>query len=169
MIYQPREDSYLMKEYIEGLNLEGKKCLDMGTGSGIQAQAMLESAAEKVLAADINPEASEKVPEEAEFVESDLFENIDEKFDFMAFNPPYLPKEKEIEKDEIWNGGKNGIKITERFLDESKKYLKSGGSVVIITSSRGSKDKIINKYKLKKIKQSNLWFEELYLMKFRPK
>jgi release factor glutamine methyltransferase len=169
MIYQPREDSYLMKEYIEGLNLEGKKCLDMGTGSGIQAQAMLKSGAEKVVAADINPEASEKVPEEAEFVESDLYENIDEKFDFMAFNPPYLPEEKEIERDEIWNGGKNGIEITEIFLDESKKYLKSEGSTVIILSSKASKDKIIDKYGLYKIDQSNLWFEKLYLMELRPK
>ncbi|MBU1854097.1 MAG: methyltransferase domain-containing protein, partial [Nanoarchaeota archaeon] len=54
MIYGPGEDSFLMmkqiKDYAKGL------VLDMGTGSGIQAEEA-NKYADEVLAVDVNPEA----------------------------------------------------------------------------------------------------------------
>ncbi|MEK6917169.1 MAG: 50S ribosomal protein L11 methyltransferase, partial [Nanoarchaeota archaeon] len=54
IIYEPREDSYLLQKYVE-MYSKGS-VLDMGTGSGIQAITASKKAKE-VVAVDINPEA----------------------------------------------------------------------------------------------------------------
>ncbi len=167
MIYEPREDSYLMKKTIENLDLESKKCLDMGTGSGIQAEAMLDSGAEKVIAADINPEASEEVPEKAEFVESDLFENIGGSYDLIVFNPPYLPGNKDTEGSETWNGGEKGIEITEKFLDQASDYLSEKGVILFIISSLADSKDLNSEYKFTVIDRKKLSFEELLLIELK--
>ena len=55
-VYTPREDSFLVKNHLEDRDLQGKKVLDMGTGTGILA---LEAARgnSQVTAVDINSEA----------------------------------------------------------------------------------------------------------------
>ena len=56
MIYEPEEDSFLLEKEIRKLS-NGKKILDMGSGSGIQARAAIEAGAKEVLAVDIDEEA----------------------------------------------------------------------------------------------------------------
>ena len=56
MIYEPSDDSFLLREFV--LEFAKGKVLDMGTGSGIQAEAALEKT-DDVLAADVNEEAVE--------------------------------------------------------------------------------------------------------------
>ena len=58
MIYKPREDSYLLKKYVEKYS-KGKKVIDIGAGSGIQAETALKMGAKKVIASDIDKEAVE--------------------------------------------------------------------------------------------------------------
>ncbi|PSH01761.1 MAG: methyltransferase, partial [Nanohaloarchaea archaeon SW_10_44_10] len=93
-VYRPDKDSFLLKNYVSEMDLQGKKALDMGTGSGVIALEMARKGAEAA-AVDINPEAVEKVScrsegkgLEIQVIESDLFENLDERFDLIAFNPP---------------------------------------------------------------------------------
>lgn len=168
MIYRPREDSYLLRDYIESLELKGKKVLDMGTGTGILAITAAEKGAE-VIAADIDPgalevareNAGEEGFEEIEFVESDLFENIDSKFDLIVFNPPYLPGNDYRELE----GGEAGVELTERFLEEAGDYLEEEGYVVFIGSSRSDIEGLKEKFDLEQIESEKLWFETLYLFK----
>lgn len=169
MIYEPREDSYLFKEYIEGLNLEGKECLDMGTGSGILARAMIESGAEKVTAVDKNPEASMEVPEKAKFVESDLFEKLEGSFDLIVFNPPYLPEDQDkgLEGNETWRGGEKGTEVTERFLYQAFKHLSEGGKIVTMLSSLADFEDMKGKYDFEVVEELNLSFERLYLIEMK--
>ena len=53
MIYEPAEDSYLLVEEVRK-RARGKKVLDVGTGSGIQARAAYSAGAREVLAVDID-------------------------------------------------------------------------------------------------------------------
>lgn len=72
----------------------GKKVLDLGTGSGLIA-IYFALKGKKVTASDISNEAVEVAKENAEnlnaklnFVESNLFDKINDKFDLILFNPP---------------------------------------------------------------------------------
>lgn len=163
MIYEPRKDSYMFKNYLQGLNLEGKKALDMGTGSGILARTMLDKGSD-VTAVDINPEASNEIPEEANFIKSDLFENIEGEFDLIVFNPPYLPGEEEIDGSETWRGGEKGTEVTERFLDQASDYLKERGKVLTMVSSLSDYQDLLDRHELEIVRSEKLSFEELYLV-----
>ena len=169
-IYEPREDSELLrnviKEYSKGF------VLDMGTGTGILAQEAAKTA-DTVLAVDINKKAIEYCKnniknEKITFKQSDLFENIKEKFDLIIFNPPYLPEDKKA-KDISLDGGKRGYELIEKFLKQAKKHLKSNGKVLLLYSSLTNKEKIQqiikeNNYDSKIIKTKKLFFEELYVV-----
>ena len=170
-VYRPREDSFLLQDHIEDLNLKDHDVLDMGTGSGIIAMKAAEKGAE-VLAADINPEALQNAEKKAiekelsdkiEFVRSDLFENIDRKFDLILFNPPYLPGNKGLGDEEIWRGGEKGIEVTRRFLESASKYLKDQGKILVVMSSRADYEPLIKDYDLEIIESKKIWFETLYL------
>lgn len=169
-VYQPREDSHLLAKKILEKDLSGKRCLDMGTGSGIIAEKMVRSGAEEVIAVDINEEAVEEAREKlgeydnVQVFQSDLFENIDEEFNLIAFNPPYLPgagDESDLEGEEIWRGGESGGEFTEQFLKASKDYLKEDGEVIFVVSSLSDFD--ASDFEVLDTEQ--LWFEDLYVLK----
>ena len=169
-VYQPREDSRLLAKKVLEMDLDGEKCLDMGTGTGIIAEKMVKSGAEKVLAVDVNPEAVEEASEkledhdEVEVKSSDLFENVEGEFDLIAFNPPYLPGDdldEDLEGREIWRGGDSGEEFTEEFLETAEDYLAENGRILFVVSSLSDFD--TDQYEIVDTKQ--LWFEDIYLLK----
>ncbi|MBW2978746.1 methyltransferase, partial [Candidatus Woesearchaeota archaeon] len=95
----PREDSHLLeKEVLEHAKGE---VLDMGTGSGIQAEAAASlKKVKKVLAVDKSRHALNYCKEhlksrKIKLLKSDLFLKVPKKnFDTIIFNPPYLPTDK---------------------------------------------------------------------------
>lgn len=172
-VYEPAEDSFLLKNYIQGLDLEDKKVLDVGTGSGIIGLTMAERGA-AVTAVDINPEAVEVTKRKAEdeeleidVRESDLFENVNEQFDLIVFNPPYLPGEKGAGDEEIWRGGKKGVELTERFLEDIDRYLKEEGFALLIISTRAEYEQLMDEYDLEVVDEEELWFETLLLIRYK--
>ncbi len=65
---------------------------------------------------------------------SNLFSNIDEKFDLISFNPPYVPssqKKDELEFPNIRYSEDEGLKTTRDFLTESKNYLTADGEILL--------------------------------------
>lgn len=169
-VYQPREDSFLLRNYIENLELEGKQILDMGTGSGLIGIEAAKQGAE-VVSVDINPEAIETARENAreenagniDFVESDLFENIDGEFDYIFFNPPYLPGREGVGDEEIWRGGETGIELTVEFLQQASEHLKEGGEILVVLSSHADYEEVIEDFDLEIVDSEKIWFENLYL------
>jgi release factor glutamine methyltransferase len=168
MIYEPAEDSTLLKKQLKNFIKKGMKVLDMGTGSGIQAEEAKKLGAE-VIGADINPESIKILKEKGiNAIESDLFENIKDKFDIIIFNPPYLPEEPLEPKDSALatTGGKKGNEILEKFLSQAKKHLKEDGKILIVFSSLTSEvDELIKKYNFsfKKLDEQKIDFEILYV------
>jgi len=176
MIYEPREDSFLLEREVRKF-AKGRTFLDMGAGSGIQSRAALDVKAKSVLAADISDEAikilkRQKIPA----LKSDLFSNINGKFDIIAFNPPYLPEDLREDKSSsiATSGGRMGNEIIIRFLDETKKHLTGKGIILLVVSSLTPKKAIISllkKQKMKKevISSEKLFFEELEIWKISNK
>ena len=138
-IYTPREDSFLLKKvminYITKNN--PKKLLDIGSGSGILANTALNLGVKRVVASDINKKALEKIKlknPKIVCIYSNLFENINEKFNIIVFNTPYLPMDDdESLLDPIWSGGRAFI---DNFLLQSKNFLESKGIVLFTYSSK---------------------------------
>ncbi len=172
-MYEPREDSFLLLKYVEKYS-DVDLVLDMGTGTGIQANCASEKS-KKVYAADIDPEAikyakTKYKKENIKYIESDLFEKIPEKeFDLIIFNPPYLPEEKNIEDIALFSG-KRGVTTTLAFLDQCSGYLKKQGVILLIVSSLASQSKIdetIKKNLLEKkvLEKVHIFFEDIIVLK----
>ena len=141
-----KDGIYVLKESnISDCNLKARlskpKILDLCTGSGAIAISLAKIFGNndiEVTASDISHDALEvakincrKNKVKIKLVESDLFQNINEKFDIIVSNPPY------IESDEIENlsldvqnepllaldGGKDGLDFYKKIIKESRKYL----------------------------------------------
>jgi release factor glutamine methyltransferase len=171
-VYSPGEDTYLLLDYLRQLPVEGSM-LEIGTGSGLIAVEMAKRGWD-VTATDINPEAIEEAEERAEdegveidFRESDLFEEVEGRFDVVVFNPPYLPGPEGVGDEEIWRGGESGIEVSERFLESVEDYLEEDREAYLVASSEAEAGKLVEKYDLERIETEKLWFETLYLLKFK--
>ncbi|MCD6547161.1 MAG: methyltransferase [Nanoarchaeota archaeon] len=173
MVYLPREDSYLLKKWVE--KLAKGDVLDMGTGTGIQAFAAAPKA-KKVIAVDANPEAIEycknavHVFKNIEFRVSDLFSNVPEKFDVIIFNPPYLPESK-FDKEIDVTGGKEGWETIERFLKEAKKHLNKNGKILMVFSSLTNPKRVLEiaeklGYSHNLLEKKHIGFEDLFVYEF---
>lgn len=68
-------------------------------------------------------------------IQSDLFENIKNKFDVIVSNPPYIKTDviktldKEVQNEPILalNGGKDGLTIYRKIINQAHKYLNNNG------------------------------------------
>lgn len=143
-IYEPREDTFLIKKHIK--DYARGNVLEIGTGSGILAEEAAQYA-DRVLAVDIQGSVIEHCKKKIKnakitFQQSDLFENVQKQyFDLIIFNPPYLPYDKKI-KDIALDGGKKGYEIIKRFLDNSNIYMKPEGKILLLFSSLSKKNNI---------------------------
>ncbi len=171
-MYEPREDSILLKRYVR--KYAKGNVLDMGTGSGVQALAAVKNKKVKqVIATDIQDSIIDYnkkniINNKIKFKKSDLFDHINnKKFDTIIFNPPYLPEDVRV-KDLTLDGGKKGYEVIERFLNEVSNYLKTNGIILIIFSSLTKKEKIDefiekNLLEFKLLKKQHVFFEDLYV------
>ncbi|MFA5141697.1 MAG: HemK2/MTQ2 family protein methyltransferase [Candidatus Woesearchaeota archaeon] len=145
MIYEPREDSLLVQESIK--RYARGSILDMGTGSGILAREAFNYSKE-VTAVDINPEALDHAKKNSDkkiiFKQSDLFQNVKEKYQLIIFNPPYLPEDKAEDRESslITSGGKHGYELIEKFMASVNDHLEDDGKILLVFSSLTNKDMV---------------------------
>ncbi len=174
-MYAPAEDSYSLSENLKKYLKDKDKntiILDLGTGSGIQAETCRKLGFNNILAADVDKSVIGLLKKKGfKAIKSNLFSNIKNKFDLIVFNPPYLPSNR-YDKEKDTTGGKQGYETIIRFLKQAKNYLNENGKVLLIYSSL-SKPKIINKkakelgYKMKLLSKKKLFFEELFIIELR--
>lgn len=171
MIYEPREDSFLLQEQVKR-HARGT-VLDVGTGSGIQAETAAKSKrVKRVVAVDVQKNVIEHCKKKIKnkkikFLVSDLFSNVRGRFDTIIFNPPYLPEDVRV-KDVTLTGGKKGYETIERFFSGANEFLNENGRILIVFSSLTKKvrvDEIIKNYgfEFSELKQKQIFFEVLYV------
>lgn len=175
-VYRPGEDSYLLARHV-GRLVHGE-VLDMGTGSGIQAvAAAAKPEVSRVVAVDVNPGAVRAARRRAErvgvagkvtFVASDLFENVEGVYDWIVFNPPYLPGEGDVDESS-WVGGETGADAARRFLRDAPSHLKRRGSILMVYSDHtGLTPDDFRGYKVEKLEEKRLFFETLFCVSLTP-
>ena len=99
-------------------------------------------------------------------IQSDLFEKIEEKFDIIVSNPPYietktiqtLDKEVQMEPRIALDGGEDGLDLYRRIIKEAYKYLYNNG-ILALEIGYNQKDRVINL-----LKESNM-YKEIYSKK----
>ena len=155
-VYIPAEDSYLLADNLEIKS--GQSVLEIGTGSGIVAM-YASKLTDNVTVTDINSDAcllaeknfKDNGIKNIEILFGNLFEPVeDRKFDVILFNTPYLPTEEcEVLDDTInyaFDGGLNGRKVIDIFLDEVGNHLNDGGIVQMIQSSLSGNEETLDKF-----------------------
>lgn len=168
LIYEPAEDSYLMQEVLKK-NLKNKnlKVLEIGTGSGILLHTLRKLNINNFIGADINKSAVKHCKSLGfDCIYSNLFSNINGKFDIIIFNPPYLPENKKEDKESqlATTGGKKGSEAINKFLKQAKKHLIKNGKIFLLTSNLTKDINWLN-YKKKSLTKKKLFFEELQVWK----
>lgn len=146
----PRLDTEIVAdEVIKYLNKdnggEGRSVLDLMTGSGCIARAIVEKTAAEVTASDISDGALGVAKRNlentrAEVVKSDGFTGLTGRtFDVIVSNPPYI-RRSEIEtlQPEVkcqphiaLDGGEDGLDFYRLIADNAAKYLTSGGALFL--------------------------------------
>ena len=174
-VYPPSEDSILLTESLD-IRI-GEKVLEIGTGSGIVSiQCALNGA--DVVCGDINPRAVALARRNAaangvdiDVRETDVYSNIEGRFDTIVFNLPYLPVEDEGELAKAWSGGPDGLGPLPRLLEGAPEHLLPDGRVVVVVSSlmdRAGLDKTLEGYEVKVLGELPLFFERLQVLEIKP-
>ena len=142
----PRQDTETLVEQVLKIVKPGMKVLDLCTGSGCVLISVLKNAPELTgMGSDISKTAllvakeNAKLHEvDAEWVRSDLFDNITETFDVIMANPPYIPtgeilslmpEVRDFEPESALDGGADGLDFYRKIAGQVKDYLNPGGYV----------------------------------------
>lgn len=152
----PRPDTEILAEEARKQLYPGDRVLDLCTGSGCILLSLLYACPKtKGTGADISREALEVARENsrrlklpADFIQSDLFENITGRFQMIVSNPPYIPSDgieslmEEVRRYDprlALDGGADGLDFYRRLLKESPEYLTPGGALLLeIGSDQGA-------------------------------
>lgn len=145
----PRQDTEILVEEVLKELHDGMRVLDMCTGSGCILLSLLHYSNDcEGLGVDLSAEALEvagrnvlKVltPEKAEhahFLQSNLFEKVEGKFEIIVSNPPYIasaeveklmPEVRDHEPRMALDGTEDGLYFYRRIIEEAGKHLVSSG------------------------------------------
>jgi release factor glutamine methyltransferase len=163
-----------MIEALGNLQINRKKVLDMGTGSGILGLYCAMHHA-NVTASDIDElaiieagRAASTLGVRLKLLVSDLFSNIPGQFDLILFNPPYLPS-KDCE-DRTIDGGPDGTMLTNRFLDTLPTHLNTGAQALLMVTSLNDPASVRlrhSNFEFSTVARRSLFFEELQVLRVR--
>ncbi|MCI8875936.1 MAG: peptide chain release factor N(5)-glutamine methyltransferase [Lachnospiraceae bacterium] len=153
----PRQDTETLVEEVLKAVTPGMEVLDLCTGSGCIAVSLAKFVpGAKVQGVDISPEAL-KVSEEnarrngvnVHFFLSDMFGQVEGKFDVIVSNPPYIPtgeiqglmpEVKDFEPHLALDGKEDGLWFYRILAGEGKKYLKPKGTLMVEIGCDQGKD-----------------------------
>jgi len=143
----PRQDTEILVEEAMIEIMDGMRVLDMCTGSGCILLSLMKYKNEiEGIGADKSEKAlevakinAEKLGIDATFLYSDLFENIEGKFDVIVSNPPYI-RTKVIEELEAevkdhepmmaLDGKEDGLFFYREITKKAKNHLFNGGKLL---------------------------------------
>ena len=152
---------YKVIEYVKASNKNNFKILDLCTGSGIIAITLKKELSQfsiDVVASDISEEAIKVAKENAQshdaiikFIQSDIFDNIADKFDIIVSNPPYIDRKDEVTmQDNVLKydphlalfAEEEGMYFYREIIEQANDYLNENG-VIFFEIGYDQKDKII--------------------------
>lgn len=144
-VFIPRyETEEVMKESLKYIN-KNSKVLDLCCGSGYIGLSIKKKTDASVTLSDISIDAIKQTKKnmkinnlKVKVIHSDLFEKINDKFDVIISNPPYIPQVKKLDK-KVLNfephnalfGGQDGNDFYKMIIKKSSKYLNKNGFLIL--------------------------------------
>jgi len=175
-MYHQRDDTLLLLDSIS--EYSGSSVLEIGVGSGQICHKLKENFS-FVVGTDVDIESIKycKTSTESQihWICCDVVSAIHGKFDLIVSNPPYLPNEENHDSQDIAiYGGREGIELTCRFIEDSIPLLTMNGRIIILSSSLANlkylENFISHKNLEKKIINTKiLFFETLYVYELKFK
>ena len=151
LVYRAAEDSRLLATTAVARVEREDLVLDLGTGSGYVGEKVAEACGARVVASDLNPHACRRAREAGlPAVRTDVVSGFgDGVFDWVLFNPPYLPTPPEREWDD-WmeralSGGEDGRAVVNPFLGTVRRVLAPEGRALLLVSSLTGLDAVRNR------------------------
>lgn len=151
------ETEYLIEltlKEIKKLNLDNPKILDLCTGSGaigLTLKSLLPSS--EVTLSDISKDAlmvanknKNELNLDVNIIESDLFKNIQGKFDIIISNPPYVMTNETLPKDVLYEphlalySGPKGIDHIEEIFKNIKSHLNNKYLIALEINEKSEPD-----------------------------
>lgn len=136
------DDSALLGDLVRAEPGSYRRALDLCTGCGVVALAA-PSRFTEVLGVDINPTAVALARANAvlngagnvRFVQGDLWQAAQGRWDLITANPPYLPLPGEMAHLRHAYGGRRGIETTLAILGGLQEHLEEGGLCLLLSFS----------------------------------
>lgn len=182
-VYKPAEDSFLLLETAEKIiDCNNKSLLELGCGAGLISIYFSKRGC-SIVATDISDEATGIAKLNAKLngvnikiLVGDLFEPVRGLvFDYIVFNPPYLPRdEMDFLIDEEYLGalvgGDKGNEIILRFLNELPHFLADDGIALFVASSLSGLEEIFkacrnNNLLCEIVSRKHFFFEDIFVIK----
>ena len=142
----PRPDTECMVETaLEALDGDNRDVLDLCCGSGCIGIALAVYGKANVTAVDISADALELAERNARrngvsirTIQSDFLDSLNERFDMIVCNPPYLSKEEmdardlslRYEPELALDGGEDGLEFYRRLSKDYRRVLRAGGTLL---------------------------------------
>ncbi len=157
----PRQDTETLAEaaikWLKGRPEDKRRVLDLCTGSGCLATTIaLEVKGSVVSASDLSEKALEvaganvvKNGAAVKLIRSDLFADIEDTFDLIISNPPYIPTrdiqdlEAEVKDHDpmmALDGGADGLDFYRLIAEQSPRYLSEDGALFVEIGNEQGKD-----------------------------
>lgn len=146
LIKEKQSDKFNEAE-VETKEIETCDVLDLCTGTGAIGICIKKFTNANVVASDISFDAlslakenAEKHGVEIDFIQSDLFEKITGKFDYITVNPPYIKKsdlstlDAEVKNHEpklALDGGEDGLDFYKKISASYQDFLKPNGALIL--------------------------------------
>jgi len=145
----PQPDTEILVEEVIGLCKEESNVLDLCTGSGAigvsiaknikNAEVTMSDISDKALEIAKKNAINNEVIDKCKFILSDMFENIEDKFDIIVSNPPYIKTEiittlnKEVQNEPhlALDGGEDGLYFYKLIAENAYKYLNKDGILAL--------------------------------------
>ncbi|MEG1751799.1 MAG: peptide chain release factor N(5)-glutamine methyltransferase [Clostridia bacterium] len=171
-VLSPRPETELLAEQVIKCCTKNTKILDLCTGSGVIAITINLETKSKVTATDISQLALEIAKKNAKilganikFVKSNMFLNVQKKYNIIVSNPPYIPS-KQVESLDVevknydpiiaLDGGEDGLEFYKEIANNACNYLTNNGQLFLEIGDGQAKS-------VKKLLQKN--FEDIKIIK----
>jgi release factor glutamine methyltransferase len=161
-VYPPQHDSQMLIDALEKTGLaQGRRVLDLCTGSGVVAIAAAELGATSVTAFDICPHAVRCSRGNAvhagvviDVLEGSCSGALDHApFDVIVSNPPYVPTPRAGDTEVIpitagparaWNAGADGRMVLDPLCETAASLLAPGGAMLLVQSTLSGVENSVN-------------------------